>query len=528
MSGFDDTWAEHDPPEVAASSTSATAAATSSLLQYGLSQTLIGAFDALAEQTDADGRPRFPERSLRELRRIVLCRSYAGACLELGWWLWTLWRGGGLDAPLRAVYVDGLVTSRRLHAAVAAGRLRLSAEAQIEGNSCAVVAGSDRFLLHLGRLPLWCALLELLVFIDPRLLRPADEAELPGAVANRLQRALYAFLAEHAQPLQQQRRLAVMLEWLGQQSPESPASAIDDSRILAFWLSPPEAAQDVVRFRTVAEAFLTLREALRAGERAHAAGQAIAFETLENILVIAEDAEAWLDPDSLDLAALCATPRFLTARAAQALEVLARFPEAIVRLPLTLARWQTWGNLQGRCLEAVKRRQAFELRTAAVDDYAGWCAELAAWRDELSQMIEAGLGVLLQLGDATEVLGQLIEIDAQLAGSLRAREDFVDGVEPARLAALRLQLPALNQALQRVERALKATKRAGFKGAEDFVDADAYRAGTAALRALEGRIRRLLGAAPQWIGNFEADRSIVLERLQALHAGDAPCHEDDH
>lgn len=525
MSNVEDTWSGQDESDSCAALGSASAAATSSLLHHGLSQTLIGAFDALAEQIQADGRPRFPERTVRELRRLVLCRSYAGACLELGWWLWTLWRGGGSDAPLRAVYLDGLVNSRQVHAALAARRLRLPDEARIDGSSCEVEAGSERFVLHLGRLPLWCALLELLVFIDPRLLRPVEEAEPPGKVANRLQRTLYAFLGEHAQPLQQQRRLAAMLEWLGQQSPESPGDAIDDRHILDFWLNPPQGAQDVVRFRTVAEAFFCLREALHAGARAHAAGQAIAFETLEDVLLVGEDVEIWLDSDSLNLAALCAPPRFLTARAAQSLEALARFPDAVGRLPLTLARWHVWGHLQGRWLEAVKRRQAFDPHSTGFDDYADWCTELVAWRDELAHMAEAGLAVLLKLGETTEVLGQLVEVEPQLADTICGRHDLTDGIEPARLAALRLQLPALNQALQRIERALKSTTRAGFKGTEDYADAQAYQDGTLALRALDGRIRRLLVSAPQWSGNFAADRSIVLQRLTALHAGDAPRHE---
>ena len=208
--------------------------ATASLLQHGLSETLIGAFEALAEQTELDGRPRFSERTVRELRRIVLCRSYANACLELGWWLWTLWRGGGADAPLRAVYMDHITNSRRALDAVARGTLRLPAEASVDGAQCSVSAGGEAFVLHLGRLPLWTALLELLVFIDPAVLRPTDTDEAPGAVANRLQRALYGFLAEHAQPLQQQRRLAIQLQWLGEQGGGDPLAAIDDARILAY------------------------------------------------------------------------------------------------------------------------------------------------------------------------------------------------------------------------------------------------------------------------------------------------------
>lgn len=507
LSGHDAGWEHHG--------------ATASLLQHGLSETLIGAFEALAEQTELDGRPRFSERILRELRRIVLCRTYASACLELGWWLWTLWRGGGPEAPLRAVYVDQITGSRRMLDAIARGALRLPAEAMLDGMQCSVVAGNDAFVLHLGRVPLWTALLELLVFVDPAVLRPVDADESPGGVANRLQRVLYGFLAEHAQPLQQQRRLATQLQWLGEQDTGDPLAAINDARILAYWCDPPEGALDVVRFRTVAEGFLCLREALLAGQRAAAAGQALAFEEWDEVLVAAEDCERWLDPDALDLSALCATPRLLTARAAQALEPVARFPEAVVRLPLTLARWQVWGALQARWIEAVKRRQRFDAERAECPDYRAWCAELVDWQAELREMGDAGLGVLLQLDEWVEVLGALVESDPALAEVLRAEPQLVK-LEASERAAARLRLPALNQALQRVERALKGTARAGFKGEQDFVDPEAYRAGCSALRSLDGRLRRLLDGANAWAGNFAADRSIVLERLTRLHAGDAP------
>jgi hypothetical protein len=504
--------------------------ATASLLHHGLSATLVGAFEALADQLERDGRPRFPDRTLRELRRIVLCRTYSGACLELGWWLWSLWRGGGPDAALRVVYVDGLVNARRALAALAEGRLVLPPGTRIDGTQCEVVADSATFVLHLGRLPLWTALLELLVFIDPTVLRPDAGDELPGAIANRLQRVLYRFLAEHAQPLQQQRRLAAMLQWLAEQAPDDPAGAIDDTHIFAFWLDPPASAQDVVRLRTVAEGFFSLRAALIAGQRAVAAGHALAFEQLDQLLLVAEDAEQWLDPEALDLGLLCAPPRFLTAKAAQALEVLAHFPDVVHRLPLTLARWQVWGGLQARWLEAVKRRQGFDPEAVECMDYAAWCAELADWRGELGQMTDAGLGVLLHYGEVTQVLGQLVEDDVALTDAVRALPELAEltnGLNTAALPALRLRSPPLNQVLQRIERSLKNTTRAGFKGTEDFADAQAYRTGVAALKTLDGRICRMLAGAPHWFGNYTADRPIVLQRLTALHAGDAPRHEDN-
>lgn len=217
-------------------------AALSSLIHYGVSQTLIGAFQALSEQTEADGRHRHPEQALRRVRQAVLCRNYAGLCLELAWLLASVARGAPQpqDAVLRAFYVDGLATRARFVAALREGRAKLSADSQWDDARLHLDIDGARFTLHLDRLPTLVCLLELLVFVEPSILNPSQLMMPPGALANRLQQCLYGFLSEHAQPVHQQRRFHAMLRWLREQVPDTePAEAICDARIFAFWCDPP-------------------------------------------------------------------------------------------------------------------------------------------------------------------------------------------------------------------------------------------------------------------------------------------------
>jgi len=379
--------------------------------------------------------------------------------------------------------------------------------------------------LHLDRLPLWSALLELLTFIDPTVPGKAALDASPGEIANRLQRLLYAYLVTHAQPLHQQRRLAAMLQWLQTATPQRvPLQAINDANVLSYWRQPPEDAQDITRLRTVIDAFLSLREALGAVQRASAAGQSVPFEELGEGLVVGEAAEAWLDPEDLDLCALSNYPRFLTTRAAETLQLLAKHPEAIHRLPLSLARHAVWGELQARWIEAGKRRRLIDPREES-RSYSQWIEALSECRDELQQIQSATLGVLLQQGEVTAVLAVLAESQPELAAWLRQRAAVPDRLDSAWLASWRLRHAPLNAALQRVERALKTTTRSGFKGAHDFADSAIYLNALQAIAALISRVGRLQAQRADWSADFTTDRSIVRQRLLALHAGDTDSHD---
>ena len=506
-------------------------AALSSLIHYGVSQTLIGAFEALAEQTEADGRHRHPEQALRRVRQAVLCRNYAGLCLELAWLLAGIARGAPQrqDAVLRAFYVDGLATRAKFAAALREGRVSLPKGSQWDDATMRLDIDGVRFVLHLDRLPTLVCLLELLVFVEPGILSPPLSLLPPGALANRLQQCLYGFLSEHAQPVHQQRRFHAMLGWLREQVPNvAPAEAICDARIFAFWCDPPAEASDVVRFRTVAEAFLSLREALSIGERAAASGQEIAFEEWAEGLVCLDSVEALAGDGAIALEPLTGIPRFLTRRAAQELELLACYPEAIMRLPLTLARMRVLGAMQALVIDAAKRGHASREVSPDVD-YPGWMDDLREQHQALEDMALAAAGLLLAQEDCGDGLAVLLEWMPELVDALaelaseQGKDDLdVDGTT---LAAARLRHPVINRAIQRAERALKATTRAGFKGDGDLAPCSEYRTGAGQLHLLARRIERFLAAPVDWAEIFAADRPIASDRLRFLHAGAGAAHE---
>lgn len=504
------------------------AAAVSSLVHYGVSQTLMGAFQALAEQTGPDGRRRHPDQALRRVRQAVLCRNYSGLCLELAWLLAAIFRAapGQPDAVIRAFYVQNWTTRHRFVAALREGAVRLPG--QWTDASANLAIDDARFVLHLDRLPTWVCLLELLVYIEPAIVSPAVLALPPTMLANRLQQHLYSYLAEHAQPVHQQRRLHALLRWLREQAPDAaPAVAITDARIFGFWCDPPAGLADVGRFRTVAEAFLTLREALAIGERISGSGREIAYEEWAEGLICQEEVEQLAGDDVVAVAALTGQPRFLTRRAAQELELLACHPEAIRCLPLTLVRMRVLGALQALAIDAVKRGRD-PSRVSADIDYAGWLELLDGLRRMLGEMAGAAAGVLLAGEEWQEGLAVLVDWTPGLAGELARCGYLPEGPEVRRnsgLSALCLQSPAINQAVKTAQAALKATSRAGFKGDGDFAPAVLYREGATELRRLARRIDRLAATGLDWPGIFAADLSIARKRLLFLHTGADAAHD---
>lgn len=505
--------------------------ALSSLIYYGVSQTLIGAFEALAEQTEANGWHRHPEQALRRVRQAVLCRNYAGLCLELAWLLAGITQGTPQrqDAALRAFYVDGLTTRVRFSAGLREGRVVLPVGSQWNETNLHLELGGERFVLHLDRLPTLVCLLELLVFVEPAILTPAVATLKPGALANRLQQCLYRFLSEHAQPMHQQRRFHAILGWLREQVPDgSPTEAICDARIFAFWRDPPQGASDVTRFRTVAEAFLALREALAIGERAAASGQEIAFEEWAEGLVCLDSVNVLAGDEVIALEPLTGFPRFLTRRTAQELDLLARYPEAITRLPKTLARMRVLGAMQALAIDASKRGRVVADVKPDVD-YPGWMDLLRKEREELESMALAAAGVLLAQTAWDEGLATLLDWIPELAEDMKGLAGELDDVAPdaggTELAAARLRRPAIHRAMQRAERALKTTTRAGFKTGEDPASGEDYRAGADELHRLARRIERFLAVPIDWVGIFAADLPITRDRLRSLHNGASAAHE---
>jgi len=496
------------------------------LAENGVSATLAGLFAGLADQTTGDGRARFPADTVAALRRAVLCRTWAPLTLEIGHWFEVLARGSP-DEPevvLRAVYVEDVHSAQRFRYSVDQGRLALPREVRLERNKLHCGSGQDDFCLHLNRLPLWLALLELLVYVDPNLVSQVAPDTRAVEWARRLQKTFNDFLAQHLQPSRWQQRAYGALKWLAEQAPESaPEAAINDQRIVEFW-QRADPDDDYRRFRSVAEVFLYLQQALIAGARARAADNAMAIDQMHEWLAVDPVYAESLDEDSLDGSCLTNHPKFLTMRVWHSCEMPVVHQAVIDRLPMTLLRMQVFGDHQARIIEAGKRGRAFDWAALDPDGYKEWIEGLATHRATIRQAALAGIEALSRAGCVPEALTLLLDwCPDALSGAPGGgvTPDTLEAITTSDLKALRLQVPALNQSLEACRKAFQSINRAGFRGEDDFAEASEYAHGAAALRAIDGVLARFLDRVASAGPNYATDLAIFRDRFQKLHGTEA-------
>lgn len=341
------------------------------ILEAEKSSELVTAFRLLAE-AEENGQPRFPADARRAVERAIACRTYASMVLELchlsraasayrGRYFELLWAAG----PMRA------------------GRLReLFATCRpLSGGWLAVgTAGVDlvypdgRFAIAYSRMPVLVALAEFLVTalgftavdeslapLSARALTAADVSR----QANALSRTIYDYLKDHLPPLQAQRKLGAVIEFLtARRGGDFDDSMIDDAAVLAFWQAAIVDAkgQD---FRTFTSAFLAFARFRQVLEQAETIG---ALERAAPIGPTVEDGE--IDPAdiaaALDVAEAEPNPleelqgppsarvKFFNAKERDGLDFLFRCGRAADALPLSFARCEVFGRAQSRISQSLR------------------------------------------------------------------------------------------------------------------------------------------------------------------------------
>ncbi|MDZ7792055.1 MAG: hypothetical protein U5L08_16450 [Xanthomonadales bacterium] len=522
---FDDGTANSGPADAAARHGPGGLAA-SQLANHGVSGELAGFFTGLAEQTLSDGGLRFSASTVAALRRSILCRTHASLTLELGHLLTLLARGAPDDpsVALRLFYVDEAVTARRFCDQVAKGAVRLPEAAGLDGGHLNCGPDQGGFSHNLHRLPLWLALLELVVHIDPNVVTALSPSRNAEDWARSLQKLLQDYLVQHLQPANAQQRSYRALQWLGARAGEQPPlEAISDEQILQFWLqADPE--DDFRRFRSVAEVFLYLYQALQLGSMQMAEGHSLALDEMEDWLTIDEALAEQLDDDALDGECLTRCPKFLTARVWRDCQLPVQHRAVLDRLPLTVLRMQVMGDHQARLIEAGKRSRAFDWAVLERDGYAQWTQCLQSHRAVFRQAALAGIEVLLRMNEPAEALSRLADWHPGALKDLSEREDaegLPTDLDGQRLSALRLAAPSLNRALDACGSAFKSINRTGFQSEQDFVAADLYLGGLDRLRRVEQVLGRFLQRLEGAEVNYASDLAMYRDRFQILHGADS-------
>jgi len=375
---------------------------SSVLLQAGRSPELTAAMQAIGEAT-ADGEPRFPPAACRQLARLIACRSYAPALLELchlvvvaeaageGYEA-AFWRPGPVRADgFRAAAADAAAAPRRFP--------RISAEP----HAARIAYADGLFSVSLPRAPLLAALMEFLVstigyeVVDDALapLLAAPCAEAAGAAANTLSRALYDHLREHLPAAQVQRKFQMLTDFLNRRRGE-----LDDDAVLDFWrqASADQAGGDFRTYASVYRACINLWHAFEVARDRRALEATMSIEQAGDI------ADQILSGETgCPLAELTRPPasavKFLNKRETEALTMLIESDAAAVALPLSLLRCEVFGRQQNRLTQARRRQLSQQALRDGIDagpdeSYADRRAVLARLAAHLERVLRAAYHVL--------------------------------------------------------------------------------------------------------------------------------------
>ncbi len=207
-------------------------------LEQGNSAELNACLQTLQETTADDGF-KYTDKTCRDLARLIVCRSYAPAVLELCHLVVAAIYSGSDDHRYEALFfASGAARGRnfRTHFRAFSGRHEAI---QIDGQEICIAYSDKPFAVTYGRMPLLSALMEFLMTtlgyaqLDETL-APLMAGWPPykkvSDVANALSRQVYGYLGDHLPAVQEQRKSQSFLQFMSDPSrPETAPGTITDA-----------------------------------------------------------------------------------------------------------------------------------------------------------------------------------------------------------------------------------------------------------------------------------------------------------
>lgn len=364
------------------------------ILEVGKSAELVAAFQMVAD-AEYDGEPKFSPQICRDLAKIIACRTYAKAVLELCHLIRVADAIGGRAGYEMFFWGAGVARASAFKGLVLDAVRRRGGRIPgltVTDSGVSVGYPDGSFAVTFGRMPFLSALLEFLISsvgyaeADGLLrgaLGPAMTQKAVSQQANGLSRLIYDYLKDHLPTAQNQRKFRRLIDFMAARIGESfEATNVDDAVVFDFWCAesagPSVDGADFKTFPAVFKAFIRLRQTLAC---------AADHQAIVNAKVIGFDREAGeVDPDAIlgmietvddyrsPLMALDEPPasaiKFLNRRETLALTLLFDCGEAAFALPLSLMRCEVFGKGQGQITQALRRKVDAEELDGLVRDCA--------------------------------------------------------------------------------------------------------------------------------------------------------------
>jgi hypothetical protein len=542
----------------------------SDVLDAGISSELLAAFMLVAD-AEVAGEPKFTHKVYHELRKAIVCRTYASPIFELCHLVRiadACSSGAGYE---NFFWGGGVAQASSFHAQVTmAGDMPFC---KVSGTGVELRYPDGQFTVNYGRMPYLSAVMEFLLNVLGyetlnRALNPITETDVVqdtvSVQANELSKALYNYLNEHLPPVQAQQKFRLLITFLNdERGPDFQISDIDDECIMAFWERVSgEAGDGGIDFKTFSatfKAFVRLCQVLLHAPDLHGLEHAAPIGSdwdageinPEQLSELLEDVSEELNP----LLALDEGPssaiKFLNKREFEALETLFETGKVGLGLPLSVMRYETFGKGQGRITQALRRKVVEKelqdlMNNCAVSTFEEKGAELYAVDEHIERVLLASLHVFLSHRDE-EALSLMLTLapDADLTplkSLISKTTDEEEYVNDGNVVLLRLNGVAdavidavadpaqvggdLAGLVQKAGEAFDGLSRKGFRQ-EDVKDSgvrDGIAEGVNHLIQVRGSLRKFLKKfeafdLPKggWARQFDADSPRFARQFQFLY-----------
>lgn len=532
-------------------------------LEASKSSALSTAFSTLA-QTDVEGQPKFSPALCREVAKLIVCRTYSSAILELSH---LIVGACDLSGPLQR-YEYFFWDSGIARPDVFRQYCRHNAEVHsplkrlIVGTRSITIDYADGpFVISYSRMPLLSALMEFLLTalgytaldeIFQPLMQSTLKRKMVSDQANALSRLVYAYLRDHLPSAQSQRKFRTLLSYCDQDS-----QRIDDQMILNFWRDyaiNDEKGLDFKTYDSVLDSFTRLLHALEGARDLQAMAHSASIGTDHDAGEINPD-QLHQQLDRIDektnaLLALTSPPcdhvKFLTKIEQGHLNRLAQMTDYSQRLPLSILRSDTFRLCQTRLSQAVRRKATVQEFQEILDDpEISYETQRLAYQSLIQQIEKilhaslhalliaqspTALSILLQLepdGDFSALKPLLMQSETNTDNTvIPLRGQTVEGHLITLLQKASADNPLLLKHLERAEQTYSRLSRQGFK--EDIRNhpslIPAFEQGCAALlelyEALQNYVQCLEQQNHDWAPIFTADRTLFRQQFQKLYLPD--------
>lgn len=424
-------------------------------LEQGKSSELTACLQNIQETTADDGL-KYSEKTCRDLARIIVCRSYASAVLELCHLVVGAVYSGSYDQRYEALFfASGAARSSNFKAYFVAFKEHHVA-VQIGSREIEIGYADNPFAVTFGRMPLLSALMEFLMTaigygeLDETLaplINDMPTQKQVSEVANNLSRHVYAYLGNHLPPVQEQRKSQSFLQFVSDTAREELAvETISDDTVLDYWMAysggeVEDRSVDVKTYRSVFRMAGHLVRVLRYAADQYKMNGALPigtnFDTGEIDPSDLDVVIAEIDQDTHPLSELdsiiSSGVKFANKREMETLGEALHGDDVGSLLPLSVLRNAVFGDAQAALVQSLRTNKGSDMTHSIsalpADDYAQRIQTYAKTSDHLEQMLLASFHVLARAGNraaATVALALRPDLDVSELSPSTTEPDWDD------------------------------------------------------------------------------------------------------